>query len=1365
MSAFPNSLRRGNIQSKSIWSHHITYTEPTFIKEKIFAYHCDDTITFFDLATKQQTFYYAFGGDSGDGVSCITGHNNYFMFAFAELKYKPNIYMVLYPNMQITKILPSNHITKYIDIRFTDSEYIIGLTGYPLFAIAIWNYRKGIIMGEYRTEIMIEKQKLICGSTGNICAQYCSITREINIWEINSISEKVFLIKKNIKLTSIKSEIDIDLTFGLDGNLYLIDSGGIFYMIQGTNCILKKLWIWDDKIESNAEGSWFIETHKGGFLILSYNSEKSGLEEIGEIGPFIKQFALIQPYAKNVALLLKSNQIRISDIVTGTVLSKIQVNEAIYFKSYPTLPVLIVGHSDVKDILNTEDYMVTFDCSKTFFIIKGKIGGSLEVVKLYGIQNTIMTWGLDGIVSFYDFSKKSLNYAFSVQNRRNEMDYIISAQCTPNQKHCFILTKKGTLKCFTTKEKIPDFVINIQLENYFINATTFPYNMESGRSWIEEMSFDKFEKEKIKFASKREKIMDDLQKIREKVQALVDENEALEDPDDRVPLSSLNVAKEYAQRIIDKAKKNREAEDKILKEFIAHQNRITSLILSQTWSHMLKKNQKVFEISSDIWYAFLPPWQKKIYDPEKRKSIEILQTDVSESIVGSQKQIIERNQQFALSGTATHIFIDPHPAQYHQFETTTFNQMYIQEFLVEFDVRKLKQSFNKIFEKMIQTKEDTLKYVRERNDRFRVIQTEQNALALLRGADPNFTRYIEDPEVAPEETPESVTKVEETEIKVKPYISPTEQRLMEELAQKEELRRLALLADDFRERALTVMMDGVLEKRWEDEIKKDVPKPQCLLKDKDPNDYTKDDHRALKEYEEKVEFICSERERYRVMLDEEDKRLQIIQDENILKFNQKCGELFLQKLQYDAAVKQEELKLLRTSSFNYQRIKFKQKEVTLINNLTEKRKKVDELTAVIAEIEKKFQEYQQKYEQLQNRDKGMEKGFKSQYAESAPAFVLDTAYKSFKRRPKWQQKASATATIYNELANIIISKSSLKDTFPLPPDCYEYLNLLENNDHFSQAPSIIDQKLWEILCRLRRAKIDSEFRLKALGLQLAEIEATLNLFIKEVSTTKSMNSSLEKDLRDLNFAYQDFVRNRTVQIVMPMGLVEVPLTGKMSDFQGSLLLSRADIDDINTIIKKTGQKKLKTMYRLAVFRRKVLMKEWEHTALQMSVQDLKDFLNVVEHTNVTFEMRQWLREKSENRLIEVTNSYLRRKVEAKLQYLNRSIKESNDKIDECITKIKEQKIENSKLDRAIKLLNIDVTEKNLNRDLVFEEKQIREQRERMVICMERSRLIRKVQAGHLQILELATLLELQKLKTYPTLNPLMKNLSTISNTQ
>jgi hypothetical protein len=37
------------------------------------------------------------------------------------------------------------------------------------------------------------------------------------------------------------------------------------------------------------------------------------------------------------------------------------------------------------------------------------------------------------------------------------------------------------------------------------------------------------------------------------------------------------------------------------------------------------------------------------------------------------------------------------------------------------------------------------------------------------------------------------------------------------------------LADNFYEEALIAMMAGVLDVCWEDEIKKDIPKPKCMV--------------------------------------------------------------------------------------------------------------------------------------------------------------------------------------------------------------------------------------------------------------------------------------------------------------------------------------------------------------------------------------------------------------------------------------------------------------------------------------------------------------------------------------------------------
>lgn len=67
------------------------------------------------------------------------------------------------------------------------------------------------------------------------------------------------------------------------------------------------------------------------------------------------------------------------------------------------------------------------------------------------------------------------------------------------------------------------------------------------------------------------------------------------------------------------------------------------------------------------------------------------------------------------------------------------------------------------------------------------------------------------------------------------------------------------------------------------------------------------------------------------------------------------------------------------------------------------------------------------------------------------------------------------------------------------------------------------------------------------------------------------------------------------------------------------------------------------------------------------------------------------------------------------------------------------------------MLNIDVSEQNLLRDVEFERGEIKEAKERMAMIIERAKLVRLIQHQHSQLLQLTTLLELQRLKTYPTL--------------
>lgn len=241
----------------------------------------------------------------------------------------------------------------------------------------------------------------------------------------------------------------------------------------------------------------------------------------------------------------------------------------------------------------------------------------------------------------------------------------------------------------------------------------------------------------------------------------------------------------------------------------------------------------------------------------------------------------------------------------------------------------MRRHFNQTFERMAAVKGNDVALVLQRNNRLRHIQSELNQLERLKGSDRTHESDIVDPEYAADEQPDRIVRVEPHELTVTPYVSPSEQALIDAAAAEAERRRLAMLADDFRERALMRMMNGVLEVRWEDEIKKVPPQPDCLTGGKNPKDFTPEDLGAIAAHEALVQHLADERERYHGMLLEEQEKIDRTLFDQIQKFNHKVGETLMEKIKVEFAIASEDLKLLRNHLFNFERLRYAGQEVEL----------------------------------------------------------------------------------------------------------------------------------------------------------------------------------------------------------------------------------------------------------------------------------------------------------------------------------------------------------------------------------------------------------------------------------------------------
>lgn len=70
-----------------------------------------------------------------------------------------------------------------------------------------------------------------------------------------------------------------------------------------------------------------------------------------------------------------------------------------------------------------------------------------------------------------------------------------------------------------------------------------------------------------------------------------------------------------------------------------------------------------------------------------------------------------------------------------------------------------------------------------------------------------------------------------------------------------------------------------------------------------------------------------------------------------------------------------------------------------------------------------------------------------------------------------------SAIILNEMADrIVMSSNAGSGKALLPDDSIQYLQLIDAADKANNAPNFIDSNAWQILCKMRRSKIENEFR-------------------------------------------------------------------------------------------------------------------------------------------------------------------------------------------------------------------------------------------------------------------------------------------------
>nr|XP_026489284.1 cilia- and flagella-associated protein 43 [Vanessa tameamea] len=903
---------------------------------------------------------------------------------------------------------------------------------------------------------------------------------------------------------------------------------------------------------------------------------------------------------------------------------------------------------------------------------------------------------------------------------------------------------------------------------------------KNDKNYLDLQEDKKVKEEAMDYKKQREDVVRSLETVQSRLVELLEENLA-ERPLHQLSLSEFNLHLEHKKERIKLAEKEREQIRLVTEARIRAQDKVTAWIKSQCWDTMLTPRVKLFAIFSHYQvenYAVLPTQRDKwpeLQQIEALRSIEMecdanlfrpweehtegLSIEENQAQMGPQSMLSVKEgrkstesqliaetvepdeslegEPYVLSGSNAHRFIQIPTFMIPQTMAYSFLQMNWLQHIVKLNVQNMRLWFNKEFDELMNQKKREIGLVDERNARLRFIIDELNKLSDLRGSFHHLTIQIRDPEWQQEEQPHRLIKVDPEECSIEPYISPSQV-----VIPPPEPRP----PDDFRERALMYMMDGVLEKLWHEEIKKPIPMPLCML-EKEPEHFNEDDLRLVFDYEAKVKFRNEERDKYRKMLHAEYAKLSQILNEGIVKFNQRVKETWLTKLRVDSVIGQENLNLMRLRRTNLDRVEMAEKLEEMRSDIRKYEGEVEVLQREMHLIQEQNEECQAAYDALTQKDKYLDRTFKNHFSDLSP-IIVDQCYKFFKKRPKWHQRATMISVVLYDLANAVLT--GIRPPL-LHADCVEFFKGVEQLDQISNMPPVMDEGLWATMCKLRRTKIENEIRMRAVAQEMSCVEAAAAAWRAAVAARRLRLARVADDTAQHRLAAELVARNYTIQLVLPAGQVEIITSGHIEDFEDATLIPRDEIEKVNDVILKVGDWKLKMMRKQIEFRKGILSKEWEHAQMKMKLRHMEQELQSYRRLKVPKELQNYLKNLELGYTDEQDYVRMEKEIEASKTSVNKIINEQIRKVEEIEVKINALDAQAQHLEKSIVSLNVKVSEKKLNEDPLEPIRIRRIFKKRLETLVMRSKLVREVQTNHTRIVLLQTELELLRLKTYPTL--------------
>ncbi|XP_074238942.1 cilia- and flagella-associated protein 43 isoform X6 [Saimiri boliviensis] len=684
--------------------------------------------------------------------------------------------------------------------------------------------------------------------------------------------------------------------------------------------------------------------------------------------------------------------------------------------------------------------------------------------------------------------------------------------------------------------------------------------------WIQRKSQEAIKKEVNLFSKKRKEIKKGIKALSKTILNMMEENDKLENiakldqQEFGLDLEALERLQDESQEEVAKMKKDVEMHN-LAKSYLAE------LIKEECWNSMAVKGRalKCFHIP-----CVVENFPMKARTAEELKELErvLQQKKIEAECLKLRKEIVE-----AQSGVT--LVKKRHEEDDEEEEEEDKKDI----------IYKVKTAFNNEFDAAYKQKEFEIARVKERNVRIREI--------IL---DLELEEAVWQPEFEDCEKPERTLVVQDEEITANKHVKPWHKAKTELITNHETEHWLLIQGTTTRLRALMDMMGGVLEVKKEDILRMVIPQPAFMAK---PDAvWTEEERKQFKDYEKKVKELNEERDKYRKSLEAELKKLQNSIQESTQAFDEHLKRLFERRVKAEMVTNQEELKINNLAFSLLLDEELSSREKFLNNYLTRKQQEKSQTSEAVRKSREDLDVYKEHHDNLLAEDKVMDRSFKKEFAE-IPSHQVDILYKLFKRRPRIPKQKMHSDTIR------VVPFGERPGSGKLNKDAFaQLMKAMDELDSISNMPEGLDPLVWNHFCMTRRAKVENEQKVKQKAAGLLEMAAFLR---KRVEEDEKVQQEIERVFHELILLQDEKVRfqlNLTIQILLKQGQVELENFQLVLEYADAILINKNIIEDLNSVIRTQGQKKIASMMESKDVHKRIFQIEWEHKKMEMEREDL-----------------------------------------------------------------------------------------------------------------------------------------------------------------